>query len=234
MKRHLKLLPFLILLLLFIPTPSLASPSKVIRVVDGDTIVVDYKGKSEKVRLLRVNTPESVHPDKKQNIPMGKVASDYTKNRLHGKLVNLQFEGELRDRYNRLLAYVFIDGMNFNVELVEQGLSPYYTQYGKSKKYDKTFRSAEKQARNNNLGIWSDPELTDKYLRLKSKWGQSASTEKPPTPTQSGLAYHGNLKSKKFHQSSCQYFDCKNCTAIFHSRDEAIAAGYVSCEICNP
>ena len=53
-----------------------------IRVVDGDTIVINDNGKKEKVRLLCVNTPESVHPDKKQNIPMGKVASRYTQKKL--------------------------------------------------------------------------------------------------------------------------------------------------------
>jgi len=234
MKRHLKSLPLLILLLSFIPTTALASPSKVTRVVDGDTIFVDFNGKSEKVRLLCVNTPESVHPDKKQNIPMGKVASAYTKERLQDKSVTLEFEGELRDRYNRLLAYIFIDGANFNLELVQQGLSPYYTKYGLSKKYDKTFSSAEKNARNNGLGIWGDPDLTKKYLRLKSKWGQSASATKEPSNKQSGIAYHGNVKSKKFHQSSCSYYDCKNCTVVFNTREAAIAAGYVPCGICKP
>ena len=62
----------------------------VIRVVDGDTIVIDYKGKYEKVRFLCVDTPESVHPDKKQNIPLGKAASDYTTKRLEGKYVDLE------------------------------------------------------------------------------------------------------------------------------------------------
>jgi micrococcal nuclease len=77
-----KTIALLIICLLALPSLSLAAQHKVIRVVDGDTIVVDYKGKHEKVRLLCVNTPESVHPDKKQNIPMGKVASAYTKSRL--------------------------------------------------------------------------------------------------------------------------------------------------------
>ena len=63
--------------------------------VDGDTIVVDYNGRYEKVRLVCVNTPKSVHPDKKQNVPLGKVASDYTKQRLSGKSVGLKFEGML-------------------------------------------------------------------------------------------------------------------------------------------
>jgi micrococcal nuclease len=145
----------------------------VIRIVDGDTIVIKYNGKYEKVRLLCVNTPESVHPDKKQNIPMGKVASKYTQKKLTGKYVNLEFEiKKLRGNYGRLLAYVFVDGQNLNLDLVRQGLSPYYTKYGKSEKYDAEFRAAEKQARKEKLHIWGDPELTKKYLRLKSKWGQ--------------------------------------------------------------
>jgi micrococcal nuclease len=113
--------------LLTLPITSQADQSKVIRIVDGDTIVVNYKGKNEKVRLLCVNTPESVHPDKKQNIPMGKVASNYAKKRLKGKYVDLEFEGPKRGKYGRLLAYVIVDGDNFNLELVREGLSPYYT-----------------------------------------------------------------------------------------------------------
>ena len=160
-------------LLLAIPGMAIAGQYKVIRVVDGDTIVINYNGKKEKVRLLCVNTPESVHPDKKQNIPMGKVASKYTKKKLTGKYVKLEFEiDRLRGYYGRLLAYVFIDGQNLNLDLVRQGLSPYYTKYGKSEKYDSVFRAAEKQARKEKLNIWGDPELSKKYLRLKSKWGQ--------------------------------------------------------------
>jgi len=106
---------------------------------------------------------------------MGKVASDYTKKKLNGKYVDLELEGKFRGKYGRLLAYVFVDGRNFNLELVRQGLSPYYTKYGLSQKYDQVFRAAEKQARKNGLKIWGDPELTQKYLRLKSKWGQQRS-----------------------------------------------------------
>jgi endonuclease YncB( thermonuclease family) len=76
-KKSLPIIPFIISFFLLLPSSSLAGQFKVTRVVDGDTIVVDYKGKPEKIRLLCVNTPESVHPDAKQNVPMGKVASDY-------------------------------------------------------------------------------------------------------------------------------------------------------------
>jgi len=148
---------------------------RVVRAVDGDTVLVVHDGKEEKVRLLCIDTPESVHPDKKQNIPMGKVASEFTSTRLSGKYVNLEFGPELRDRHGRLLAYVLVDGKNFNLEVVRQGLSPYYTKYGLSQKYDQDFREAEKLARKNKLNIWGDPGLTERYMRLKSKWGQARS-----------------------------------------------------------
>jgi len=171
--RVTKILISLVTLLATPPAIANAGHFKVLRVVDGDTIVINYQGKTEKVRLLCVNTPESVHPDKKQNVPMGKVASSYTEMRLAGKHIDLEFEGDrIRGNYNRLLAYVFIDGANFNLDLVRKGLSPYYTKYGHSHSYDSDFKTAEKLARKEGLHIWGDPDLTRKYLRLKSKWGQ--------------------------------------------------------------
>ena len=173
MNRHFSVIYFLIIFFVVAPAIAIAGQYQVVRVVDGDTIVIRYNGKYEKVRLLFVDTPESVHPDKKQNIPMGKVASRYTQKKLIGKSVDLEFElKRLRGNYGRLLAYVFVDGQNINLDLVRQGLSPYYTKYGKSEKYDAEFRSAERLARKEKLNIWGDPELTKKYLRLKSKWGQ--------------------------------------------------------------
>ena len=123
----------------------MASAGIVIGVVDGDTVVIDFNTGPEKLRFLSVDTPESVHPDKKQNIPMGRVASEYTKSRLLRKYVEVEHEGPLRGKMNRLLGYVFIDGENFSLELVRQGLSPYYTKYGFSQKYHKESVIAEKK-----------------------------------------------------------------------------------------
>ena len=108
LRKPVKILSFLVAILLALPAIALAGQYRVIRVVDGDTIVVNYQSKNEKVRLLCVNTPESIHRDKKQNIPMGKAASRYTKHRLMGKNVDLEFEGKQKGYYGRLLAYVFI------------------------------------------------------------------------------------------------------------------------------
>ena len=167
-----KIILLIIALLLYASITASAELYKVVHVVDGDTIDIIYHGTKERVRFLCVNTPESVHPDRKQNIPMGKVASDYTKQRLAGKYVGIDLETKTRGKYGRLLAYVFVDGQNFNLELVREGLSPYYTKYGLSEKYNQDFRKAEKYARGNGLNIWGDPELKAKYLRLKSKWGK--------------------------------------------------------------
>ena len=238
MKRVFATISIIITLLLILPTLSLAAQHKVIRVVDGDTIVVTYKGKYEKVRLLCVNTPESVHPDKKQNIPMGKVASNYAKKRLKGKYADLEFEGPFRGRYGRLLAYVFVDGVNFNLELVREGLSPYYIKYGLSQQYDKEFREAEQYARNHGLNIWGDPALTQKYLRLKSKWGQYRSNVSSPTASvqEKEWKYVASRNSKVFHRPDCKWvkkISPKNLIG-FKSREEAIKSGRRPCRICEP
>lgn len=238
MKRFLKITLFLIPFLLILPLLSLATQYTVIRIVDGDTIVVNYKGKYEKVRLLCVNTPESVHPDKKQNIAMGKIASDFTNGRLRGKYVDLEFEGAFRGRYGRLLAYTFVDGANFNLELVREGLSPYYTKYGLSQKYDKEFREAERYARQHKLNIWGDPALAQKYLRLKSKWGQRKSRVSSPSATvqTKKWKYVASRKSKVFHRPDCKWakrISPKNFMG-FRSREEAVRSGRRPCKACEP
>lgn len=243
MKSQVKITLILFVLLLSLPVLSVAAEYKVIRVVDGDTIVIDYNGKPEKVRLLCVNTPESVHPDRKQNVPMGKVASRFAKKRLVGKYVDLEFEGNrTRGKYRRLLSYVFVDGENLNLELVREGLSPYYTKYGLSENYDRDFREAERFARHHRLNIWGDTALTSKYFRLKSKWGQKRSETTRRTQSYQPMAksdtgqYVGSSKSNKFHRPSCVYVTkIKSENLIsFESREVAVNYGYIPCKVCHP
>lgn len=147
----------IIFLLLFLPGLATAAEYKVVKVIDGDTIDIIFRGKKERVRLLCVNTPESVHRDRHQNTYMGWKASRYTKSRLSGKKIHLEFEKRrTRGNYGRLLAYVIIDSRNFNLELVEQGWSQYYTKYGHSERYHAQFIEAEASARTAMLHVWSD------------------------------------------------------------------------------
>jgi len=159
-KRNMKRSLILTLLLLsFFVMPCFADLYTVVRVVDGDTIIIDYNGEKERIRMLNVDTPESVHPKKSRNTKIGKRASEYTKKRLTGKSISLEFDGKKRGRYGRLLAYVILDKNNFNLELVQKGWSPYYTKYGKSSFYHARFSAAQTRARDNGLNIWSDPDL---------------------------------------------------------------------------
>jgi micrococcal nuclease len=217
-----KIFAYTVLVLAVLCSISFAGEYKVLRVVDGDTIDIDYNGHKERVRLLCVNTPESVHPTHAKNTPMGKTASLYTKKKLTGKTVDLKFEGKKqRGRYNRLLAYVFVDGHNFNVDLVKKGLSPYYTRYGASKAYDQEFTKAEQRAKKQHLNIWSQ---------------KSGNTTRSPglTAALDTNIFHGNIDSKIFHNPGCRYYNGKNCTRIFHSKTEARQAGFRPCKICRP
>ncbi|MCP4718004.1 MAG: hypothetical protein GY860_00990 [Desulfobacteraceae bacterium] len=222
MKKILFLVMFVFVL------PCFAGQYKVVKVVDGDTIDIDYKGKRERIRLLNVDTPESVHPDKARNTQLGKQASDYTKKRLSGKFVSLEFEGKKRGKYGRLLAYVILDKKNFNLELVQKGWSPYYTKYGKSKSYHDRFLLAQGQARKSKMNIWRSPALADANHPIKI-----AGPTMQGSIAKTGL-FHGNTNSHKFHGPDCRYFNCKACTKNFSSRNAALDAGYSPCLLCSP
>lgn len=84
--------------------------AKLVRVVDGDTIVVDIEGEEYKVRLIGVNTPESVHPDSSRNTEEGISSSNYTKNLLANvETLYLQKDTSETDKYGRLLRYVWLE-----------------------------------------------------------------------------------------------------------------------------
>ena len=114
----------------------------VVRVADGDTITVRFAdGVEERVRLLDVDTPETVHP----NLPVecfGAQASDFTKT-LKGQRVGIEEMG--RDRYDRVLAYVWVEvdegAQLWNLRLLEEGLAV-YNDYGNPGKYADTSRAA--------------------------------------------------------------------------------------------
>jgi micrococcal nuclease len=135
---------------------------KVLRVVDGDTIVVDVRGNKETVRLLGIDTPETVDPRKPVQC-FGKAASDKMKSLVAGKsviLVDEKTQGN-RDVYKRLLRYVYLpDSVRtfVNGEMVKQGYAFSYRQYP-TKMLDK-FNNFEKYAREHNLGLWSSCPLS--------------------------------------------------------------------------
>lgn len=134
---------------------------KVLSVVDGDTIKVDVRGKKETVRLLGIDTPETVDPRKSVQC-FGKAASDKMKSFVSGKsviLIDDSTQGN-RDKYSRLLRYVYLPDEKrtfVNGEMVKQGYSFSYREYP-TKMLDK-FNAFEKYAREHNLGLWGSCPL---------------------------------------------------------------------------
>lgn len=142
-------------------TPSAPQPehngrvsATVERTVDGDTFIAQLAdGSRERVRMLLIDTPET----KKEGTPVqpfGPEASEYSKKLLTGREVELEFDEEQRDQYDRMLAYVYLDGESVNEKLLEQGLARVVV-YKPNDKYVKEFRDIQAQAKSKKIGVWS-------------------------------------------------------------------------------
>ena len=133
-----------------------AGAAEVVRVVDGDTIVVRLGGTEERVRLLGIDTPESVDPRSPVEC-FGKEAAAHTGSLLPpGTPVRLVRDVEARDRYDRLLAYVYRidDGTFVNLRLVEDGYAAVLT-YPPNVAHADEFVAAAGEARESGRGLWS-------------------------------------------------------------------------------
>lgn len=130
--------------------------NKVIKIIDGDTLEVYHDNKIEKIRMIGLNTPESVDPRRGLEC-YGIESSDRLKNLLEGKIVKLEedeTQGSL-DKYGRALRYIFLDGININQKMIEEGYGFEYT-YKKPYKYQKEFKQSQKIAEENNVGLWNE------------------------------------------------------------------------------
>ena len=126
---------------------------KVVRVVDGDTINVLINGKTEPVRYIGIDTPETVDPRKPVQC-FGVESSKKNKELVEGALVRLEKDITDRDKYNRLLRYVWLNNVLINEKLVADGFAKSYS-YPPDVKYQERFVAAEKKARENKLGLWT-------------------------------------------------------------------------------
>ena len=135
-------------------TNSTLLEAEVTKVVDGDTLHVMISGKKETIRLLLVDTPETVHPSK-QVQPFGPEASNYMKETLSGEEIQVELGLGERDKYGRILAYVYLDDQMINKLLLEKGLARVAYVFEPNTKYIDEFYDIQKQAQNEELGIWS-------------------------------------------------------------------------------
>lgn len=147
----------------FRPAPAPAEGwYTVVRVIDGDTLRVTPNPapgapKGDRIRLLGVDTPETVHPQRPVEY-FGREASAFTRRLCEGRRVRLAFDPAAgRDPYGRTLAYVYLeDGTFVNAEIIRQGYGHAYTRYPIA--YLEEFRALEREARGARRGLWACDE----------------------------------------------------------------------------
>ena len=129
---------------------------RVVRVVDGDTIRVALRSGEEAVRYIGVDTPESVKPDTPVEC-FAKRASAFNERLVAGQRVRLVRDVEERDRFGRLLAYVYRarDGLFVNAELVRRGYAT-VTTFPPNVAHARDFRRLARRARLSGRGLWSE------------------------------------------------------------------------------
>ncbi len=135
---------------------ALQANATVVSVVDGDTIVATVHGTKERIRLIGIDTPET----KKPNTPVqcfGPEASNFTKHLLPaGTRLYLERDVEARDKYGRLLAYVYLadDGLFVNLHIIRQGYARLLT-FPPNVTHVDQFVAAARAAEHDDIGLWA-------------------------------------------------------------------------------
>jgi micrococcal nuclease len=200
---------------------------KVLSVVDGNTLKVRLdNGREETVRMTLIDTPETKHP-KLGVQPFGKEASEFTTSRLTGKDVLLELDVQERDRYGRVLAYVWLGEQLFNQTLIEEGLARVAV-FPPNTKYVDTFRKVQRKAETAGNGIWSiEDYVQEKGYAPEAAEQQSEVPEAISDRTCEGKI-KGNRNSKIYHVPSGNYYDevSEQNIVWFCTEEEAKAAGF--------
>ena len=199
---------FLVLIAILSLAPIPSSWHRVKYVFDGDTILLQNR---EKVRYLGIDAPEIDHEGEKSEF-MALDARKFNMNSVAGSPIRLEFDGKKRDRYGRLLAYVFLEtGDMVNALLVRRGLAHVMFKKGNIRYEDHLLR-CQRQAMKEKLGIWSRPcKGNEKF-------------------------YLGNRNSYRFHRPGCRFaarISSRNLVR-FRSRIDAYWQGYSPCRECRP
>lgn len=223
-------------------TPGIQA--KVVDVVDGDTIKAVYRGKETTIRILLIDTPETHHPRLGAQ-PYGQEASSYAHELLDGKTVHLEpAVNEERDKYDRLLAYVFVDGKSFEELMLAQGLARVAYVIPPNTKYIDRYRAVEADAKGKRLGIWSiDGYARDDGYHEEVVDGESEAAKKEQGKNEDnsssaqfaadangncGGAIKGNIsdRGKIYHMPSGSYYGVTKAEICFKTKEAARAAGF--------
>ncbi len=224
------------------PAPAGTESGTVVRVVDGDTLVVQMSGHPEKVRLIGVDTPESVDPRRPVEA-YGREAAAFTRRLADGKPVVLKPEAGTgdRDRYGRLLRYVFLpDGTLLNAEIIRQGFGHAYIKFPFARMEE--FRALERSARDRRIGLWAGgaasaarPPAARPASAIPGPAAPATRVAADGAPA-SRIFYVGSVQGRVYHRPSCEWAAriAPENRLTFRSAEEAAEDGYVPCRVCRP
>lgn len=184
----------------------LASP------VDGDTVKVIYNGKEESVRFLLIDTPETNHPRLGKQ-PFGEEAKAFTTSMVQNAAsLELEFDiGQKRDKYDRLLAYIYADGKSIQEELVKKGLARVAYVYPPNTRYVDPYQALQREAQKKGVGIWSIENYVQEDGYQKEVTEPKEAVEKEPKTSDYSGKYDPNGPDR-----DCSDFDThKEAQAFF-------------------
>ncbi|MDH3797430.1 MAG: thermonuclease family protein [Desulfobacterales bacterium] len=207
MKRLITILLVWMLFFLFQQASRAVSWNQVKWVVDGDTVVLND---GQKVRYIGINAPELAHDDHGAE-PYGEASKEFNALLVARKKVRLEFDKERFDRYQRLLAYVFLKNAKFvNAEILSTGYA-YLLKHRPNLKYDEILLQAQRSAMSAKRGIWQN-------------WKENKNT------------VIGNKNSHRFHLRTCPYgkrIKPRN-RIVFQKKWDAYWEGYAPAKRCMP
>jgi micrococcal nuclease len=207
MKRLIATMLVCLLLFLFRQVSSADTWNQVKWVVDGDTVVLND---GQKVRYIGINAPELAHDDHGAE-PYGEASKKINALLVNRKKVRLEFDKERFDRYQRLLAYVFLKNAKFvNAEILSTGYA-YLLKHRPNLKYDEILLQAQRSAMSAKRGIWQN-------------WKENKNT------------VIGNKNSHRFHLRTCPYdkrIKPRN-RIVFQKKWDAYWEGYAPAKRCMP
>lgn len=174
--------------------------------VDGDTAKFIYNGKEGSFRFLLIDTPETKHPRIGKQ-PFGQEASDRTKSLLmNANKIEVEFDvGEKQDKYQRYLAYIYVDGEMVNEILVREGLAKVAYVYPPNTRYLDRLESAQAIAKEQKLGIWSLDSAFEEANNTEANTNSNTSNNNTTTNVPASQPETQQSQGKEFY---------KNCTEL--------------------
>lgn len=181
-------------------------PVTLVSTTDGDTIRVMYKGVDEPVRYLLIDTPETNHPRLGKQ-PFGPEAKERNRALVNSGKLTLEFDiGEKRDKYGRLLAYVYVDGKSVQEILIREGLARVAYAYPPNIRHLTLYEEAQKEAQSKKAGFWAvEDYATD------SGFDSTSTTTSPSSSTGGGESSSSTGETSK-STGTTEWFE--NCTHL--------------------